>query len=108
MPAMKSTSASLYGNRPRLGGVAWRPDGGALAQPPARAAASRPAAIAGRETVVIPPPADAWYAIRRPDSLPKPINEDSVADAGRIAGLRCLECHEAAVGGHDRDRRLPA
>ena len=31
MPAMKSTSASVYGNRPSPGGVAWRPCAGARA-----------------------------------------------------------------------------
>src|SRR6476646_10579383 len=38
--------------------------------------------------------------------FPKPEQHDAVADAGWIGRLRCLKCHEAAVGRDDRVRRL--
>src|SRR5919198_2274782 len=50
---MNSTSASLYGSSPSPGGVGWRRDEGALAQPPATAAAARHVAIASRHSLLI-------------------------------------------------------
>src|SRR5207249_1488701 len=53
MPDMNSTSASLYGSRPRPGGVAWRPEDGARAHPLPNAAAASHVASARREIVAI-------------------------------------------------------
>src|SRR5439155_22205181 len=53
MPDMNSTSASLYGSRPRPGGVGWRPEDGARAHPLPNAAAASHVASARREIVAI-------------------------------------------------------
>src|SRR5881628_974824 len=87
MPDMKSTSASLYGSRPRPGGVACRPDDGALAQPAASAATNRTAEIAGRETVLIHPPGDASYAIRPQVGTPRALKREPHLDLHGPRGL---------------------
>src|SRR5436190_23757089 len=57
MPAMKSTSASVYGNRPSPGGVAWRPCAGAPAHAAVAAASSRNATRLARDPRA---PATVW------------------------------------------------
>src|SRR5437899_467169 len=54
---MKSTSASVYGNRPSPGGVAWSPCAGAPAHAAVAAARSRDATLVARDRMA---PATVW------------------------------------------------
>src|SRR5213592_3980662 len=55
MPAMKSTSASVYGSRPSPGGVAWRPRAGAPAHAAAVTARSRYTTLGAHDRMLFPP-----------------------------------------------------
>src|SRR5438445_8327263 len=80
MPDMNSTSASLYGSSPSPGGVGWRRDEGALAQPPPTAAAARHVAIASRHCLLM-----TAYGNRFASGLSS--NEPSFASKARGLGI---------------------